>query len=42
MDAGRNNWNEKRELTTGQGRKEKENKTLGRERCGNIDTLYIK
>ena len=45
VDA-RNKWNEKEgnELhgMDRQGKMDKENKSLGTERCENIDTLYIK
>ena len=45
MDAGSNNQNERegnyQHGMDRQGIMEKENKTLGTERCENIDTLYI-
>ena len=45
MDAGSNNGNERegnqQHGMDRQGRMKKENKTLGTERCKNIETLYI-
>ena len=45
MDAGSNNWNESegnKHVIDRQERMENADKTLGIERCENIDNLYIK